>query len=196
MTRPTEIFGGIAVLLNLSTAIPYFVGVYKKTNKPHFITWLIWTLSTLVVFIAQLVSNAGPGAWMSFVGICTCGAAMIVGLICGEKTITRGDWICLILTLLAILLWFFTHNPFYAVILITLIDVIGYYPTFRKSWSKPDEEPALPYALGTVGRLFGIAALSSFQPVNWIYNVAVIAANSSLIVWLMMRRAAKPSLRP
>lgn len=49
----------------------------------------------------------------------------------GEKTLTRSDWISFVAALLVIPLWALTKNAALAAILISVIDGLGYYPTYR-----------------------------------------------------------------
>jgi hypothetical protein len=183
-----DFFGLLAAVLNIVAALPYLKGVVQRKTKPHFITWLIWGMTGLINLAAQLISNAGAATWTSIVGLTICFTIAAFGFFIGEKTITRGDWSCLIFALLAVPLWILTRNPLYSVILITLIDLIGYYPTFRKAYLKPYEEPITPYVLGGIGRLFSVLAVNQFIPVNWIYSGAVVFANTALITLIALRR--------
>lgn len=190
MTRPTIIFGTLAVIFSFSSAFPYIFGLAKKHTRPHFISWLIWSLTTGTAFFAQVFSHAGAGAWNTGLAFIQNVILAIYGYFYGEKNITRSDWMSLLIVLGAIPLWIATHNPLYSVVLVTLIDVIGYYPTIRKSWHKPYDEPPLAYTFGSVGLFLSILALDleDFSPSNWIYPALCFAANTSLVLVLTLRR--------
>jgi hypothetical protein len=74
------------------------------------------------------------------------------------------------------------------VILITLIDIIAYYPTIRKSWHKPHEEALLSYTIGSVKFFLSVVALSNFTIITMLYPVAIILANTALISLCLWRR--------
>ena len=186
------IFGGISAAFGLIYIAPFLLAILQKTAKPHFISWLIWTFVMGTTFFAQLFSHAGAGSWNNGIGAIECLAICIYGFLHGEKNITRGDWISLILALTAIPLWIVTRDPFYSVVLVTLIDIVAYYPTIRKSWSKPHDEPAMAYIVGTFAQFFSILAIERFIPTNWIAPIATCAANLTLIFVLILRRRVIP----
>lgn len=115
-------------------------------------------------------------------------ATAILALKYGTKDITRGDKISLIAALLAIIPWVLTDNPLWSVILVTLIDLLAYYPTIRKSWHEPHEEALLSYTIGTVKFGLSVMALSNFTLVTTLYPVAIIIANIVLISMCLWRR--------
>ena len=93
-----------------------------------------------IVFFAQFSKHAGPGAWVTgFSAIVCFVSSQGLALFRGEKNITKGDWLAFAGALLTIPIWYATEDPLWVVILATLIDVLAYYPTFRKSWIRPKE---------------------------------------------------------
>jgi len=195
MSRPTQIFGILAIICNLSAIFPYVLGLAKQQTKPHFITWLIWTITNATAFFAQLFSGAGAGAWPTLIGAFVCGGATISGLLVGEKTITHGDWLSLIFALLATPLWIITKSPLYSVILVSLIDLAGYYPTLRKSWNRPYDEPIPAHSLGLLNQFFAIFAVEKLSLVNLLYPIVCFFPNLALVSILTLRRRviAKPT---
>jgi uncharacterized membrane protein SpoIIM required for sporulation len=104
--------------------------------------------------------------------------------------ITRGDWIAFLTTALAIPLWVATSDPLWSVLLVTGIDAIAYYPTFRKSYSKPDEELAFKYVLTVVRYLLSLMALEHYSVVTSVYQIVSIFMEAGIVVMLLWRRAA------
>jgi uncharacterized membrane protein SpoIIM required for sporulation len=116
----------------------------------------------------------------------------------GGRDGTRGDWIAFVVTLLAIPLWVATSDPLWSVLLVTAIDAVAYYPTFRKSYAKPDEELAFKYVLTVVRYLFSLLALERYTVVTTVYQLVSIFMEMAIVVMLLWRRAAlrKPVLEP
>jgi uncharacterized membrane protein SpoIIM required for sporulation len=114
----------------------------------------------------------------------------------GEKHITRGDWIAFTVTFLAIPLWVATSDPLWSVLLVTGIDAVAYYPTFRKSYSKPDEELAFKYVLTVIRYLFSLLALEHFTVVTSVYQLVSIVMESGIVVMLLWRRAVLKKIAP
>ncbi len=112
----------------------------------------------------------------------------ILSLKWGERTITRGDWLAMSLSLLAVIPWLFTRNPLWSVILITMIDVVAYYPTVRKSWNKPQEESMTTYALSSLEYGLSVPAMRTANLTTLLYPLAIIVSNTVLISICLWRR--------
>ncbi|MEA3399221.1 MAG: hypothetical protein U9R00_01765 [Patescibacteria group bacterium] len=77
-------------------------------------------------------------------------------------------------------MWYLTSNPLGAIILVTLIDLFGYFPTLRKSYSKPHEETATTFFLNGLKFLISLFALQVYTPVTWLYPSGLTLFNFSL----------------
>jgi hypothetical protein len=183
-----EILGALAFLISLIGTIVYIRSIFKNESKPHFYTWLVFAILTLIAFAAQLADNAGPGAWMMGMTAVSCSTISLLSLKYGETSRTRGDKICLATALLAILPWFLTKNPLISVLMISAIDGIAMIPTIRKSWHQPYQENLLSYALANLKNLISLFALLNFTMTTALYPVSVCLINSTLIAVCLYRR--------
>jgi hypothetical protein len=137
-----DVFGLLSLTLFVVSYVPYARSIFVANTKPHAFTWLVWGAVMAIAFVAQLSDKAGAGSWATGLSAAFCLGIGVVALFRGEKHITRGDWVAFVVTLLAIPLWVVTSDPLWSVLLVTGIDAVAYYPTFRKSYAKPDEELA------------------------------------------------------
>ena len=184
-----EIYGSLSVVLAIASYAPYFVATLKGTNKPHVFSWVLWSLLTWIAFAIQVLSGAGPGAWASGVTAFCCIVIALASFRHGEKKITASDWVAFVAGLLTIPLWFATKDPTASALLVTAIDLFGFYPTFRKSWHKPREEMVTTHALSLVKHFFAIAALSVVSIPTAFYPAALFAANVLLVSEIVYRRS-------
>lgn len=100
-------------------------------------------LGTLTVFFAQLAGQGGIGAWpIGVSGVITSYIALLAYLQRADTHITRADWLFFFAALSALPFWFFTSNPLWAVVSLTVVDVLGFGPTVRKAYRHPHEESA------------------------------------------------------
>lgn len=183
-----EHFGLISLGFAFASLVPYIWSVHKGQTKPHVFTWVLWTLFSAIGSAGQFVSGAGPGAWASgFTAICNC-VIVIQSLKHGEKNITRSDWFFFITALLSIGLWALTDNPLYAIILITIVDIFAYGPTFRKSWAKPHEENALSHFLSLPKHAATLMAIEQYVLTNTLFPLTMIIVNGALVAYLLIRR--------
>ena len=63
MISAKEAFGLVAFAAAAVGTIPYIYSIIKGKTRPHFFTWLVWAILTVMIFIIQLTQGAGPGAW-------------------------------------------------------------------------------------------------------------------------------------
>ena len=81
-----------------------------------------------------------------------------------------------------------TDNPFYGSLFAMLADAIGYIPTFRKVWKKPESEPTGYYLLMNVKHTLSLLALSRYTWTTMIFSGSVIIINFALVIVQMVRK--------
>ena len=166
-----EIFGLLSLVLSVVSYVPYVRSIFVANTKPHAFTWLVWGTVMAIAFFAQLSDKAGAGSWATGLS-----AAFCLG-------------IGVIITFLAIPLWIVTSDPLWSVLLVTAIDAVAYYPTFRKSFAKPDEELAFKYVLTVIRYLFSLLALEHYTVVTSVYQFVSIFMELGIVIMLLWRRA-------
>lgn len=181
-------FGILATLIALVSYIPYFRNIFRGKTKPHAFSWLIWGIVTGIAFFAQILNNGGPGAWVTGFTTFICGAIFILALFKGYRKIAILDWICLILALIAIVIWIVTKNPLLSVILATLIDLIAFIPTVRKSYIEPYSETLFMYSLNGFKFVIAFLALEQISIVTSLYPLSWIILNWIFVIVILQRR--------
>lgn len=154
-------------------------------------SWLIWGTISGIGFAAQAAEGAGPGSWARGFGSVTCFLLAGISYFKGEKDIKRGDWVTLAVALSAVPLWVLTKTPFWSVLIVCFIDTIGYLPTVRKSWLRPQEELAVSYLFSCLGAAFSLLALEQYTPSTWLYPLVLTLSNGAMWLFLHARRRAK-----
>lgn len=183
-----ETIGVITVIITIIICSFYLKDTVKGKITPHSFSWIIWFLISVVIFLAQISDNAGPGAWMT-------GTACIFGFLItissiknGFKNITKWDSAIFILSLLSIPLWIVTKNAMVSVILLTITNTLAYFPTYRKSFTKPYEEPVYLYGLNFFRHGLSIFALANFSIITALAPIGLIINNGALALFLLYRR--------
>lgn len=180
--------GILATSMAFFSYIPYIRNMLSGKTKPHAFSWLVWGALTAIAFVGQVSDNAGPGAWVTGFTAMVSFFIFVTALRTGEKDISKSDWFSLIGAGLAMLLWWATSNPLTAVILITLIDALGFYPTFRKSYHKPHQETAITFAISGLKFIVAIFALENLTLVTWLYPASLVLMNGIFVIMLLIRR--------
>lgn len=182
------VLGISAIVIAFVSYIPYVRDIFAGKTKPHAFSWFIWGVLTAIGFAGQLAGGAGSGAWVTGFTALACFSISIVGLVKGRKNIIFVDWLSLIGAGVALFLWYLTKNPLLSVILVTVIDALGFFPTFRKSYSKPQEETLSTYFLSGLKFLISLFALQNFTILTALYPVSLVVMNWLFIAMLIVRR--------
>jgi hypothetical protein len=98
------------------------------------------------------------------------------------------DVVCQISAIIGIILWQLFDSPTLGVLASVVIDLIGALPTVRHAWQKPGEETWQTFAVASVGGLFGLLALSTFNWITLPYATYILIANIFLTSEIIYRR--------
>ncbi len=186
-----DVLSGIAIFLTLVAFFPYIRSILAGTTKPHVFSWVIWSLTTSVVFFAQLQAGAGVGAWPTAVSGCvTLLIAFLAYLKRGDISITSSDRVLFIAGLSSLPFWYITSDPLWAVIILTGVDVLGFGPTFRKTFAAPFSESIMFYGISATRNIIVILALEAYSLTTVLFP-AVIATECVVLIGMMLLRRKK-----
>lgn len=184
-----ETLGLIAVTMTFIAFIPYIQSIHQGKTKPHVFSWVIWGLTTFVVFLGQMADGGGAGAWAIGVsGLITIYVAFLAWRKKSDIHITRSDKVFFTLALASIPLWYLTSSPMWTVVLLTLIDAFGFAPTFRKSFYKPWDEQLGFYAWMSMRNVVAIAALGHYSLTTVIFPALTGVLAVLFIIMVVVRR--------
>ena len=184
-----EILSAIAIALTFAAFVPYIRAILDGTTRPHVFSWVIWGSTTFVVFLAQIEGKAGVGAWpIGVSGSITLFIACLAYVRRADITITKTDWLFFILALSSLPLWYVTSDPLWAVVILTIVDVLGFGPTVRKAYSFPHSESLLFFALFAVRNVLVILALESYSVTTVLFPAVIAVACVSLVAMVRYRR--------
>lgn len=183
-----EILALVAVLLTFVGYVPYIRDTIKKKTTTHIYTWFIWGLVTAIAFALQLSDKAGPGAFTTLSAAIVCFIIFGFGMKNGKKDITKSDTVFFILSSVALVLWLIADQPLISIILVSTIDMLGFVPTIRKSWHKPNEETLISYSTNTLRFFITMFALDRYTVVTTLYPATWVLANGLFTIFLIVRR--------
>lgn len=186
------LFAAIAVFLGLVSYYLYFKSILRNETRPHLYTWLIWGITTGTVTAGVWHGGGGLGTLGSLVNSIGAISVLLFSFKYGTKNIRVFDAFMLIAALCAVGVWWQLKNPLLAVFMVTAIDLIGYVPTFRKSYEEPWTESLLSWGVWVPGIVCSILALNEYNLLTLTYYLAIDTANMALIILCLMRRRFVP----
>lgn len=180
----------MSVILLLVSTVLYFLQVIRKSVIPHPFSWIVWALTTSIIAVAQLYSEAG-GKAVSVTVFAAFGCALISLFSIRNfwrLPISRVDIAVFFVALAACFLWFYTNSPLYAVVLITAADVLSYYFTIKKVYASPESESSLYFYLAGIKFVPAILIIENFSVETTLFPVAMIFINCAVGVLITYRR--------
>lgn len=187
-----ELLSLISIVLTFAGFYPYIRSIAGGVTKPHVFSWVIWGITTLIAFFAQLADRGGVGAWPTGLSaLITFYVAFLAFRCRADIHITRTDWIFFLTAVSAVPAWYLTSNPFWAVLILTAIDILGSFPTFRKIYRDPFSEDMLFYILMGIRSAVSVFALEYYSWTTILFPAA-LSIMCALFVWLLwVRRVLK-----
>jgi hypothetical protein len=183
------IFSTIAIILTFVAFVPYIRSILSGTTKPHVFSWVIWGTTTIIVFFAQVEAKGGIGAWP--IGVSGCITIFIAFLSVAKHSdikITKTDWLFFLAALASLPFWYFTSNPLWAVVVLTIVDLLGFGPTIRKAYDFPHDENIPFFMLFMARNLFAILALEHYSIATVLFPLSVSSACVLLLFMVSYRR--------
>lgn len=178
-----------SLLIIFGGNVPYLISIFKGKTKPHIYTWLIWTITYGIALLGLIYGKGGWGVLSLSIGMFFVFVIFVACFKYGTKNITKLDTVILVGALLAIVVWFQLHNPLLAVFMVTIIDFVGYIPSFRKTFYEPWTENVTAWTISTFAGLLIMLSLNEYNFLTLTYLVATEFANLILIGICLTRRS-------
>ncbi len=183
-----DLIGAASTILASITLVLYIVSIFKGQSKPHIYTWMVWTVLASIGFAAQISDNAGSGAGAIGSIALLCGLITMISIKYGNKNHTNIDRAALLLSLLALLPWYIFQSAEWSVIIISIINVAGFFPTFRKSWSAPHEEKLIPFFLTSIAMFMSLFAMNELTITTSLYPFVIGISDAAFVFYTLWRR--------
>ena len=184
-----QVVSAVAIALTLIAYLPYMRDIVQGKTKPHVFSWVTWGATTFVVFLAQLDAKGGVGAWpVGVSGSITILVAALAYVKRADVGITKLDWLFFLAAMSSLPLWYFTSDPLWAVVVLTIVDLLGFGPTLRKAFVHPHSESIPFFAMFAVRNVLVVAALESYSLATVLFPAAVAVACCLLILLIAYRR--------
>lgn len=155
-----EYFAVIGAVIGSLGGFYYLYETVVGTAQPNRITWLLWGIFPMIIFVAQRVQGVEGLSWASFVAGTT-PLLIVTASFFNKKAYWKSeprDYYLMGAAILGMILWGITDSPNLAILFSLLADLMAGIPTAIKSYHHPASESWIGFAISTFG--FGISILS------------------------------------
>jgi len=192
-----HVAAALASVITLAIFTPYLLAVWRRSLRPHVISWVIWGLTTMLVAGGQLLAGAGIGAVPILISGVLSSAVAVLALIRGragflDAVMTRFDGCCLVIVLACIPVWLVTADERWSMLILTSIDLIGFAPTVRAVWRHPHVESALLFLAFAIRNAVAIFAVQATNLSTVVFPLVIGTACLGMVFLIEVRRRIVP----
>lgn len=166
----------------------FWISVYIKemihgSVKPNKVSWLIRSIAPMIATAAALYNGATRSALPIFMSWFGPLLIFITSLFTPQsyRKIEKSDYICWILSLIALWGRYMTNNPFIGTIFAIWSDFLAWLPTYRKAWTAPETESIIPYLTGILSASSAFLAFQSYHLTEVSFPIYIILFNTTII---------------
>ncbi len=178
-----------AIALTVAAYVPYVRDTLHGKTKPHLYSWLVGCSVATLSFIGQIIDkSAGLAAIATAMVAISCLMIVILSIRYGITKGTRLDKICLVTCAFLIGFWIFSGDNEISIILINLVNIIGFIPTVIKTYKLPQTETLISYELNIVRFTINIFALQTISIVSVTFPLTWLVCNIAFVLMTISRR--------
>ena len=172
----------------------YLKEILEKKAKPERASWLIWSILGAIAFSSQFAKGATWSLWLPAADTSIVFLIFILSFKYGTGGVARRDIVGIIGAGIGLILWYFTKEATWALVITILIDLIGTYLTALKTYEDPESETMIYWLLiGTAGVL-SCLAVGRLSPILLAYPAYIALANYAVALAIVMGRGRESRL--
>jgi hypothetical protein len=183
-----DALGALSVAMALLACGVYIWQTVVSQIRPHPLSWFLFGILSVTGYWVQRDQGAKAGSWVLLAMSIICFILAVVSFMRGERHFSKAEWAFLIAGCVVFAIYLFTKEPNIAAVLTTLVDMLGYGPTFARGWRQPRKDSVTSYALN--GAKF-VPSLLAMQPVSvatCFYPATLLVLNTAVALMLVIRR--------
>ncbi len=183
--------------LVLAGAAVQLIGIFsyaKETlrgnTKPNRVTWLMWFVAPSIATLAALADGVTWAALPVFMSGFGPLIVFIVSFVNPRSywKLERFDYLCGLCSVLALMIWDITREPFIAILFAIASDGFAAVPTLVKSLNYPETETVHAYTTGLFNALTSFAAVVTWNFSSYAFPAYLVVLNVLLIFAIYRRK--------
>lgn len=191
MEQLGQYIGYAAGILGFIPYIFLIISMRKGITKPNLAGWVLYTVAMVMIVASSIALGAWQAVWLAVAYVIGQSLVIAVSMKTGYFAFSKFDYGCIAISLFSLILWFFTSNALYALVLNVVVDGLGTLAIAKKLYLHPGTEDTTAWTLSLAVATLNVFAVASFDLSNALYPVYLVFANM-LIVGLSLRKTSSP----
>lgn len=180
----------VAAFASLLAALVYIRSMFRGDAKPNRISWLMWAIAPFIATAAAKSNGVGWAVLPVFM------AGFSPFLIFTASFLTKKaywklstfDYVCGVLSVLALLLWYVTSDANVAIVFALASDGLASIPTLTKAWRYPKTESIWPFAMGVFGASSSLVVATLWTFSEYAFPIYLLIANIAVLLAIYRRK--------
>lgn len=178
----------ITVIITVLSYLNYYYKIKTDWVKPHFYSWLVWSIMTIIIAYGQIKWDAWLWniVWLITASwtILTC----VISFFIWTRDINKIDKIALFMAwiwLVFLALW--EEKTVYAIYLMIIVNLTWFIPTISKIVKNPDSEEVFIYLVAVFKYALLFFFTENINQLTYLYPLSVIIVNSFFSSYLLYK---------
>lgn len=193
MLNPNFVFFGI--FLMCVGGFSYLRDTIKGKIQPNRVSWFMWCLAPLIAFAAEVKQGVGIQSLATFI-VGFVPLLVFISSFINKKAIwklEKIDFICGILSLIGLSMWWITKIGNIAIFFSILADGLASIPTIIKSYQHPESENDLPYLFTVVNALIALLIIKEWNFQHYAFQLYLFIVYIFLFMLIRFKMGKKLS---
>ncbi len=183
-----DALGILSVALAIIAAIICVFQTLRGDVRPHPLSWFLFGILSATGYWVQRDQGAHQGSWTLLAMTIICFVFVAASVARGERSFSRQEWSFAVAGGAVFVLYLFTREPNVAAALTTIVDALGYGPTFVRGWSHPRKDSVTSFALNGVKFIPSLMAMDPISFATSFYPATLLVLNAAVSTMLVLRR--------
>lgn len=163
------------------------ISMRKGVTKPNLVGWVLYTVAMIMIVASSIALHAWQAVWLAIAYVVGQSLVIVISFKTGYFAFSKFDYGCLLLSGLSIVLWVYTNNPLYALVLNVIVDGLGTIAIAKKLYKHPGTEDTKAWTISLAVATLNVFAVAALDISNALYPIYLVVANV-LIVSLSLRK--------
>jgi hypothetical protein len=141
-------------------------------------------------YLVQRDQGVHQGSWALLAMTIICFLFVAVSVARGERSFSRQEWAFTAAGGVVFILYLLTKEANVVTALTTIVDGLGYGPTFLRGWAYPRKDSATSFALNGAKFVPSLMAMDQFTFATSFYPATLLVLNGAVATMLVARRRA------
>ncbi len=185
-----DALGIVSVAIAVIAAIIYVAQTLRGDVRPHPLSWFLFGVLSATGYWVQRDQGARQGSWTLLAMTIICFLFVAASVARGERSFSKQEWAFTIAASAVFILYLLTREANVAAALTTIVDALGFGPTFVRGWAHPRKDSVTSFALNSAKFVPSLAAMDPISFATSFYPATLLLLNAAVATMLVMRRRA------